>query len=443
MKNLDYKWAFWIILVFSTIRFDLPMAIRMPISELLAFGSLPFLINSVDFSPYLPRLKVVIGLLVLWLLGSVISDFANANLFQRALRGFSKPIFVFLWTLFFVIILQKDYRLLLFGVLGEFLSSIQNYLLPQSFTAEYISAGGYEAAAFGLTPIIEASFMCAAAWFYIKYKLFSATSYFLMALVFALIGAPRSQMAMALMSSFMIGYLWWTLSGRRGIQLSFSRLAILALLSAVALYGIYELYVVLAQNGTLGEYHQEKLKMQSKTIFGDSPLGLLLGGRPQFFGALVALMDYPLLGSGSWTAVFMTDYFYEAMVMVGTDDSIDKTMERGALVGVGHSIVLQAWLENGFLALISLLGILWISTKVFLKTLRYDNFLTPIILSSFLAIFWSFWFSPFDTNARQVFGMFLAFYIFDYPQTWRCNTLSPVRKFSHFSNRVRPKVVSN
>jgi hypothetical protein len=303
--------------------------------------------------------------------------------------------------------------------------------MPQGFTEEYIAAGGYEAAAFGLTPIVSASMNVFAIWLYMKYRLYSVISFFIMAVLFVVVGAPRSAVAIALMNSLMMGYIWWIHSGRGRLSftISFGRLAMLGVLGTLALYGIYELYVLFAQNGWLGEYQQTKLASQSKTMFGNSPIGLVMAGRPQFFGALMALKDYPIWGSGSWTAWLMTVYFYEAMVVVGADPALlRRIVSSGAEAGVGHSILLQLWLENGLLALIAMLWTFWISTKVFLATIARDSWLTPIIVGSFVGFVWAFLFSPFDTSTRKVIGMFFALYILGYPQVWQA--YRPLRRFS-------------
>jgi hypothetical protein len=418
-------------LVSATSRYDLPIGVRIPLSEVLAFSSIPILLRGVNLGPYMPRLQLVLGVLTLWFLGSVLSDVVNQNYFSRGIRGASKPVFTFLWMLFFVGVLQKDYRLLLFGVFGGVLASIQNYVMPQGFSEEYMAAGGYQAAAFGLTPIASSIAATFAIWLYMKHRLYSVIAYFTMAVLFVVIGAPRSGVAIALMNSLIMGYMWWVHSGRgrHRFRLSFGRLLMLGVLGTLALYGIYELYVLFAQNGWLGEYQQTKLASQSKTMFGNSPIGLVMAGRPQFFGALMALKDYPIWGSGSWTAWLMTDYFYEAMVVAGADPALlRRIVSSGAEAGVGHSVLLQIWLENGFLALIAMLATFWISTKVFLATIARDSWLTPIIVGSFVGFVWAFLFSPFDTHTRKVIGMFSALYILGYPQAWQA--YRPLRRFS-------------
>ena len=421
MHGINLNWALWIFIVSASKSFDLPIAVRIPLSEALAFGSIPILLSKVKFGSLMPRLNFVIGLLLIWLLGSVISDFVNLNYFERGLRGASKPIFIFLWMLFFIGILVKDYRLLLFTVLGSIFASLQNILFPQDFTAEFIAQGGYAATAFGLTPLLKSLFFAVAVWSYPRSKVFSAACLFAMALSMGFLNAPRSAVAVSIMTSALVGYMALSSTGG-GIQrfrLSVGRLLVLGVLGLVLLYGIYESYVIFAQNGWLGDYQRDKLALQSKTVFGNSPIGLVIGGRPQIFGAMMALKDHFMLGSGSWTAYLMTNYFYDAMVFVGADSDTLKRLAQGAQAGVGHSILLQIWLENGLLALVALVSTLWIATKVFLQAISKSNLLTPIIILSYVSFFWNFWFSPFDTSARMEIGMFFALHVCAFPQVWQ------------------------
>ena len=52
----------------------------------------------------------------------------------------------------------------------------------------------------------------------------------------------------------------------------------------------------------MGEMQREKLLVQSQTTFGNSPIGLVLGGRTAMFGAILAIFDSPWFGHGSWVA---------------------------------------------------------------------------------------------------------------------------------------------
>ena len=416
LKGISFIWALLIFCISATSRYDLTLIARIPMGELLAFASLPLLFKQTRFAPYMPRIQLVACILLLWFLGVAISDLANANYFERFIRGCLKPVFCCLWFLFYMGVLQKDYRLLLFAPLGGVVGALQNYFMPQSFTAAYISSGGYEAVAYGLSPIVTSILSAIGLWLYGKSRLYSALCFFLTAVFLGAIGAPRNYLMVSLFCSGVVTYIWWMrVFGRGAIRLSFFRLAWIGCLVLSALIALYYAYLYSATQGWLGELQLAKFEDQSNTIFGSSPLGLVLAGRPQVFGAILALVDTPLLGTGSWTAWMMTDYFYEAMAIVGTDSSMLERIAEGGIAGVGHSIVMQIWLENGILAFAAMVMILWIAIKVFLAVLERDSLITPIIVAGFVAFLWNYFFSPFDTGTRKVIGMFFAMYVLNFP----------------------------
>jgi hypothetical protein len=416
-KNISVPWAVFMVLIGATGKFDLTLIARVPASELLAFGSIPLLWKGQRLGPYMSRCGLVIAILALWGIGVVVSDVVNLNHFERFLRGVMKPMFCGFWCVFFLGVLLKDYRLVMFPALGAVLAAIQNYLMPQAFTAEYLAAGGYEAVAFGVTPIIRSCFAALGIWMYQKHRLYAAFSFFCTAVALGYVGAPRSNVGIALLSAGIIGYIWWTRgAGHKSFRLSLGRLLWMGILGMVGVTVIFYTYQYMASQGWLGEQQLRKYTQQSQeTIFGNSPLGILLSGRPQIFGALLGIIDKPIQGYGSWTAWLMSDYFYEAMALVGSDPRILEQLSKGAVAGVGHSIILVAWLENGLLSLIAMLSIYWMMLKVFLSTIQRDSRLTPIIVGAFISFTWAYCFSPFDTGSRKVIGMFFALYVMDFP----------------------------
>ena len=421
MKNVSFKWAILLFFVGATRQFDLPIAARIPLSEVLAFCSIPILFRRINLQPYMPKVYALFGLLLVWFLGCLVSDFANQNLLLRGVRGAVKPIFCFLWALFFLGILVRDYRLLVYLFYGAFFASLQNYLMPTATTEEHMLAGGYQEVAYLLAPIIKTFFVALAIWFYRFHHLYAVVALAGMASVLGVVGAPRSMSAISLMAAFLVAYVWWANVINRGrFRLSVWKLFGLGVSSLIVLIGIYYLYIYAASQGLLGEFQMQKLESQSKTIYGHSPIGLVLSGRPQVFGAVLAIMDSPLLGYGSWTAWLMSDYLYEAMNMVGTDPLLLQRIANGAKAGIGHSIILQLWLENGILVMIVLMIILFRFFKVLVATLQKDNPLAPLIIYTFVSFFWAFWFSPFGTGSREAIGMFMALHICGFPQHRQC-----------------------
>jgi hypothetical protein len=417
-KRINLFWALFMVLIGATGRFDLTIIARVPVAELIAFGSIPFLMRGRSLPSASPRFKWIVIFLLLWALGVAISDLYNANHFARFIRGVMKPTFCALWFLFYYSITLKDYRLLLFPPIGAILAALQNYVMPQAYTAESIAAGGYEAVAFGVVPIITSIFGCAGIWLYRYNRLYTVATFFMTATVLALIGAPRSSVAMSLIAAGVIAYIWWTRGvGRRSFRLSIGRLVWMGILGVVGVSVIFYTYQYMASMGWFGEQQLRKYTQQSEqTIFGNSPLGIILGGRPQIFGAILAIIDKPVLGFGSWTAWMMTDYFYEASSIVGADTNMmERLMQTGEVAGVGHSIVLVAWLENGVLALLGVLGVAYAYFKVFIATMERDSRIAPLIVGIFCIFCWNFLFSPFDAGTRKQVGLIFALYVLNFP----------------------------
>ena len=163
-------------------------------------------------------------------------------------------------------------------------------------------------------------------------------------------------------------------------------------------------------SGMLGEYQLSKYESEStRTLFGNSPIGLILSGRTQVFGAILAIIDNPILGYGSWQGVSgsLSDYYIDAVYTVGTNaENLNRMSEYGLLGSVGHSILFTAWLENGIIAATALMILFRRSIKVFLCTYNMEAyFYQPWIYYSLSLLLWNFFFSPFDFFSRMILGL--------------------------------------
>ncbi len=399
-------------IVGATKQFDLTIIARVPAAEIIAFGSLPFLLSQVSLARFSKRLGPIIGILLLWALGIFISDICNEFIMLRFIRAFMKPAFSGLWLLFFVVLLVKDYRTLIFYSLGNVLAAMQNYLMPRSFSEASMSNSEYEAIAFGLAPVVAALGGSVALLLYRKNPLYSVGCIFGAGVSMVVLGAPRSSAAVYLLSGIILFYMWWNKrSNRRPLQLTFGRMFKLCFLGALLMLGLYYAYVYAAGNHWMGEYQYSKFVMQKKTIFGTNPLGLVLGGRPQVFAAILGVIDKPILGHGSWTGWMMADYFYEAVAMVGTDAGLIRRIGESGGGVAGHSVFFGGWLENGLIAAISLFVIAYRVFREFLKIIQFDSPLAPMLIGTSTFFFWAFLFSPFGTGTRSSIGLLLAAYV--------------------------------
>jgi hypothetical protein len=125
------------------------------------------------------------------------------------------------------------------------------------------------------------------------------------------------------------------------------RLALLAGVGAVCIYGFMALYSHYAEQGAFGPYAQQKLEAQS----GDG--GMLLGGRSEILASGQAIVDSPLLGHGSWAR----DPAYAAILENSRRALGYKVFQYGKpddLIPT-HSHIFGSWVEAGLAG-----GIFWI-----------------------------------------------------------------------------------
>lgn len=424
LTHRDFRICILLFFVGALRKYDVTIIARLPVGELLAFASIPFLIHGGLIQRYKRPVMYFVGLFLIWSLGIVLSDLLNEFVFLRFIRGLMKPLFSCLWMLFFIGVLSRRRapQAFMFYIVGGLFAAVQNWLMPTSFEAEYMATGGYEALAFGIGPAIASLNSVIANLLYGYHPLLAAVSYFMSAVVKVVMGSPRSGIAMQLLVVSFICYLWWRVRIlKRPIRLSLGRLIPASMLLGVLCLAIYYTYVFIAGQGWMGELQHAKLLAQQQTIFGTNPLGLLLDGRTAVFGAILAIIDNPLLGYGSWTAWMMTDYYYEAVSLVGTNSGKLRMIMNADYAGIGHSVLFQGWVENGILAATALLVVGWTSLKQFIRLMESNVPYAPYFIALFISFCWSYFFSPFGTGTRFMIGLICAINATDFfgKREWR------------------------
>ena len=413
MKFFKYLIAFFI---GSFSYFDLNLIGRVPLSEVISFGSISFLPKikkHVYDLEYYKRYKFALFALFLWIFGIVISDIIANNNIDSFLKGILKPVFSFLWLIFFLKILTNDYRALLLIPLGKFFASLQNYFFPREYSAEYLLSSEYTNIAFGISPILLATGAYLSIFFFKKSKPLSVISLLITSTILAWLGAPRSMSALFIFVAILISYQKYFIKiiNKNSLLSIINKLGIF-LIFVVIFSVIFYVYVYAALKGFMGPEQAIKLYEQSNNFFGLSPLGLFIGGRPQFFAGLLAIWDNPLFGYGSWSASQLSDYFYKATEILGISSQTSLYTFND---GIGHSILLVAWIENSILAFFAMLMIGYCVFKVFITTLSTINDLTPYLLITLVFFIWDYFFSPFGVEARFNIGLILALYITKFP----------------------------
>lgn len=398
----------------ATSAIDYSLVGRVTVAETIAFAFIPYFWLFSGGVPINSHFKKAVGLLSLLFIGIAIGDFINQTPFLFSARALARPVFMLGFLLFFIPVLMRDPLSLVYMVYGRVLTGIINYFRPSQFeSAGAADASSYVGIVFRLEPLIGAFAVALAVYSYPRSRVLASAAFLSGGLAVALVGGARSSIlvwALAAVLIFLIK-IFKTRQSRR-IDLTKTRLISLIAVVAAALSAVYIGYIWAAPRGYLGNDQRQKMIEQQNTVFGASPVGLVLGGRPQVYGAILGILDRPLIGFGSWRHDLTSYYVIDAIASVGTDPEIINRLNQGVTVGgAGHSVLFQAWVENGVLPAVAYLCIYAIMLRVLLFNIRYDNRLTPYFVATGVAFSWSFLFSPPGLGLRFSVGLFLAFYV--------------------------------
>lgn len=213
----------------------------------------------------------------------------------------------------------------------------------------------------------------------------SASALSLLAVVFVAL-CKRSRKRMKLMGRYILLY------------------GIVIVVSAVV---IKNAYVYSAKNGILGE--DSRIKYENQVHGNDSFLGVLMGGRTEFFIAIRAMFDEPIIGIGP-IAIDRKGYALDFMQKYGTEKDLKQycnylAANGGVSLIPQHSSITQFWGHAGISGLIFWLYVLWQIAMYFKRYAsaipHWFGYLVPLALSNIFTIF----FNPYN---RSLFPIFIV-----------------------------------
>lgn len=398
----------------ATSSIDYSLIGRVTVAETIAFAFVPYFWLTSHRSYINANFKKSIVILVLMFFGVIIGDIINQTPLLFSARAFARPVFMLGFLLFFIPVLVRDPLSLIFMVYGRIIAGVVNFYRPSEFEAENVAdASTYGGFVFRVEPLIAALAIAFAVFIYTRSRLLAAASFLGAGSLVVAMGGSRSGILVWVLSGLIIVFIKLIKSNRsRRIEITKGRLIMLASIMLIGLTAVYFAYIWAAPKGYLGETQERKMLDQQNTVYGASPLGFILAGRPQVYGAILGGLDRPLLGFGSWRKDLTDIYVIEAIGSVGTDPKIMDRLNQGASTGgAGHSVLFLAWVENGLVPALAYLWAFVITLKVFIFNLKYENRLTPYFVMTIVSFSWGFFFSPPGLGLRFSIGLFLAFYV--------------------------------
>jgi hypothetical protein len=400
---------------------------RMFITELALLCLLPFLIlrRGALLKDKLPRMVLLLG--AAWFASQVITDLIRNVQMDDLLRGWAKIAFTIInFSALYLLMDRKPRRFVLYsaGMATGFL--LQTHTTPDpGFGVDPWKFGySYPFTSYGVVAAVFIQNLAAGRWIAPAVLIILGVVNFYM--------GTRSVGLTLFMGA---GLLLFKDLGRNFLA-HHTKLVIVAavILGCVGLWGVIQGYEYAAASGFLGPDAQEKYETQTS---GDLPL--ILSGRPEIVGAVMAIADSPILGHGSWAK----DKEYviqlmETMQRLGVEFRIDTKddPEYSELIP-SHSHLFGAWVEAGVLGAVFWTFALVITGRALLVFLTSErNWLDPLIVQSILEITWTILFSPYGAQQR-FFTPFLLVFLIWVVQLQRSQTRAPSANFQPLRKPTR------
>ena len=384
-------------------------------AEAIAVFLLPVWFVLRDKSLNLGKSAVTLTLIGLYFASSLVSNFSAGNDFFLGLRGIAKPVFIGSYILFFMFVVPKVPKMLVYFILGLSLSPTWNLLIPpDKVDLEEAAAGGISAEYANFTflwyPMIQGY---SSIVFYVLYRWNRLVgAIFDFSIVLPILGQlPRSVLGTQFLQFCYYSLIWLSKgSSTRAVRLSNFQLGSIVAVGVVSGIGVLYLYTYAAPRGWLGDRQMEKFEDQSQTIYGGTPLGIVLAGRLDSYALALGVFEGPFVGAGAWNPTAYAPHFIQAAADLGTELSDDQMTAIFFRASGGHSILFGEWFFQGIGGGLFFLYVGMTYVRLSFYFFRKDNLLTPLLGAGAIVFLWHLLFSPLSTQSRLVAGLVVAMF---------------------------------
>lgn len=412
----ERKSSFWLLLIGMFSMTQISVVGSVGISELLCFMLAPILFL-IDYQMlrrdgFMPA--VVLSLLAM--AGCCISSIVNRTPMPAFLRGFAATYSLFVFLIVHHRLLRNNLGGIKWFLLGVCLSNIINVFVFQKAVETYmVGASGNEkmeavvsGVLFWLNRVGPFLTLPARGWYLQTPTIVAVCSAMIMPVyTMATTDTGRSATAVAVVTVVLLAVVRKKVNTMRAIQRHILLSAVVALSLCVLLKDGYKF---LAENGFLNEKATRKYEGQMAGQTKKGVVGVLLGGRTEFFGGIYAATKKPLVGYGPW-AVDTDGIYRDFVARYGDWEDVEKFQRefwenvRSGRYGYmpAHSHIVGFWVQYGILGVFIWVYVLWLIYKLFRRNLsvipQWYGFFAFTVCSGL----WSILFSPYGDRVGMPF----------------------------------------
>ena len=369
--------------------------------------------------PWSPRLKTLLTLVLIWIVGAVIANICNQVSFLDFIKGCVSKCWVVIDIIGLYIILHNAPVRILYFLCGGILSALLLLLVPQfNIHAMDTAASGmdiydnyynvwiiylYQPIALGLVCLL----------FYRGFRSLAALGILGFAFLTLFYLSRNIFLCWSIVFIFILIHL-----NMQTPFFSLWRKIFLCIILLLAFWAVKETYSYMARNQYLGERAYQKYVMQTM----DSKLGLVMG-RVDFFMSLMAISENPIIGYGDYARdkTLIRPRFFQYL---GLEYQSSKPDLRQNFLP-GHSHILGAWVYSGILGLFFWIYVGYLIYRFLTRYAWLNNRLLCVNLILIIPFIWDYLFSPFGGRFSPLLNIvYMVIYMDYYDQLIRAKTMT-------------------
>lgn len=413
-------------------KFRISLVGQMGVNELLA-GVLSLSYQAwITLFQYVPALKSVTVAYLMFLSSQIVSDLVNDSPFNNMARGWANILMAIILTNFLARLILRANQNIVYYLLG----SVVSILIFGNVSVDEIDIAEMGFFKFRLVPALNALLMIGSCYI-LKSRPTAGINIVILFVLYGLFNIALDSRSNGIIFLVVALLFHW----RHLLpKITLKKIAPYAMGLLLLCQGLYSVYVYQVLEGKIGGDHtQSQIKRVSDPY---NPLNLLLTGRAEVYAGLVAALDHPIFGHGSWAIDRDGKYLLLVYQLHSEEEKfVERLRDNDKLPIIpSHSVLIGSWMTSGIIgfgALVFLFS-LFIRHGFGLIRSRYvvSSPYFPIVLMFLINGCWTFLFSPLS-HIRESLPIMIAFVlVLHQKNSYYARKLAKSKVSKHINNNI-------